>query len=194
MKKLLPILVVLSLAACSKKDLNPFHHDVTWRFVFYDSNSRVVDSSPEMRYPDSESVTMLGPGVQYTLPVIPIADTEYWPEPARFFMVVGPTTLGSGTYNVQVSNGGCAFNVFETTPILDRTGWMLQRTENGKRINMFATIQGGYDGKYNDFPYPEYIDGVPYPWVGELDNFNDNWLCGSTQGSCQMAPAFLSPY
>jgi hypothetical protein len=58
---------------------------------------------------------------------------------------------------------------------------------------MFAQIQGnGYDGKCNDFPYPEYLNGVAYPWVGQLDLFNNNWLCGSTQGSCQMAPAFLS--
>lgn len=194
MKQILPILGILSLVACSKKDLNPYHHEVSWRFVFYDSNYQVVDSSPEMRYPDSGTVTMLGPGVIYTLPPFPTPETQWWPQMANFYLVVGPATLLPGEVNVRVPDGGCAFNIFSTTPILDRTGWMLQRTENGKRINMFAQIQGGYDGKYNDFPYPEYIDGVPYPWVGELDNFNDNWLCGSTQGSCQMAPAFLSPY
>jgi len=188
MKKLLPILVILSVVACSKKDLNPYHHDVTWRFVFYDSNNRVVDSSRELRYPDSGAVTMLGPDVISIRPPLAPFDTTIWPPVARFFMVIGPSTLTPypGIPGIQVPNGGCAFNVFETTPILDRTGWMLQRAENGKRIDMFATIQGGYDGKYNDFPYPEYIDGVPYPWIGELDNFNDNWLCGSTQGSCQM--------
>ena len=107
-------------------------------------------------------------------------------------MIVGPRTLTNEDYTLQVPNGGCAFNVFLTTPILDRSGWMLQRTENGHRIDMFAQIQNSYyDGKYNDFPYMEYIDGVPYPWVGELDNANDNWVCGSTQGSCQMAPPLL---
>lgn len=195
MKKLLPILVVLAMAACSKKDLNPFHHDVAWRFVFYDSNSRVVDSSPWLRYPDSNAVTMAGPNTINVIPPFAPHDTTIWPQEARFFMVVGPSVLLPGIANVQVSNGGCAFNIILTTPVLDRSGWMLQRRENGKRINMFAQIQNnGYDGKYNDFPYPETINGVAYPWVGELDVFNDNWVCGSTQGSCQMAPAFLSPY
>jgi hypothetical protein len=195
MKKLFPILVILFIAACSKKDLNPFHHEVTWRFLLYDSNSRVVDSTPELRYPDSAVVPMLGPGVVSVIPPLAPIDTEYWPQSARFFMVIGPSTLLPGLANVRVPNGGCAFNILFTTPVLDRSGWMLQRTENGKRINMFAQIQGnGYDGKYNDFPFPEYINGVAYPWVGELDLFNNNWLCGSTQGSCQMAPAFLSQY
>lgn len=193
MKKLLPILTVLFMAACSKQDLNPLHHEITWRFVFYDSNSRVVDSSAELHFPDSGAVTMQGPGVISTIPPIAPYDTVEWPELARLFLITGPRNLSSGGYNLQVPNGGCAFNIFLTTPILDRTGWMLQRTENGKRIDMFAQIQnGGYDGKYNDFPYAEYIDGAYYPWVGELDNANDNWVCGSTQGSCQMAPQLLS--
>jgi hypothetical protein len=194
MKKFLPILAILFVVACSKKDLNPLNHEITWRFVFYDSNNLVVDSSAELHFPDSGSVAMAGPGVTSVIPPIAPADTEYWPEVGRFFMVVGPKLLAPGVYNLQVPSGGCAFNIFLTSPILDRTGWMLQRTENGKRINMFAEVQGNYDGKYNDFPYPEYIDGVPYPWVGELDNRNDSWLCGSTQGSCQLAPAFLDPY
>lgn len=187
MKKMIPILVIVCAVACSKKDLNPYHRDVTWRFVFYDSNNNVVDSSRELRYPDSAAVTMLGPGVISTIPPIAPADTEYWPQVARFFMVIGPSTLLPGVANIQVPSGGCAFNIILTTPILDRSGWMLQRTENGKRIDMFATIQNNYyDGKWDDFPYPEYIDDVPYPWVGELDMFNNDWLCGSTQGSCEM--------
>jgi hypothetical protein len=195
MKKLFPILAILFIVACSKKDLNPLHHEVTWRFVLYDSNSRVVDSTPELRYPDSASVPMMGPDVVSVIPPLAPHDTTIWPQEASFFVVIGPSTLLPGLANVQVPNGGCAFNILFTYPTLDRSGWMLQRTENGKRINMFAQIQGnGYDGKYNDFPYPEYLNGVAYPWVGQLDLFNDNWLCGSTQGSCQMAPAFLSPY
>ena len=195
MKKLLPFLAILSTVACSKKGTNPFRGEVTWRFVLYDSNSRVVDSTPELHYPDSATVPMIGPNVVSIIPPLAPHDTTIWPQAARFFMVVGPSTLLAGLANVQVPSGGCAFNILFTTPTLDRSGWMLQRTENGKRINMFAQIQGnGYDGKYNDFPYPEYFNGVAYPWVGELDLFNDNWLCGSTQGSCEMAPAFLSPY
>lgn len=90
----------------------------------------------------------------------------------------GPSTLLPGVANIQVPNGGCAFNIILTTPVLARSGWMLQRTENGKTINMFAQIQdAGNDRKYNDFPFPEYIDGVAYPWVGELDVFNTNPTC-----------------
>jgi hypothetical protein len=195
MKKLLPILAILSIMACSKKVSNPFHNEVTWRFVLYDSNSRVVDSTPELHYPDSATVPMIGPNVVSIIPPLAPSDTEVWSQAAKFFMVIGPSTLLPGIANIQVPSDGCAFNILFTFPTLDRSGWMLQRTENGKRINMFAQIQGnGYDGKYNDFPYPEYLNGVAYPWVGELDLFNNNWLCGSTQGSCQMAPAFLSPY
>ena len=196
MKKLFPILAILFIVACSKKDLNPLRHEVTWRFVLYDSNSRVADSTPELRYPDSAQVPMMGPNVVSVIPPLAPHDTTIWPQAARFFMLIGPSTLLPGIANIQVPSGGCAFNVIFTFPTLDRSGWMLQRTENGKRINMFAQIQGnGYDGKYNDFLYPEYLNGVAYPWVGELDVFNTNWLCGSTQGSCEMAPEFLSsPY
>jgi hypothetical protein len=195
MKKLLPMLAILSIVACSKKDLNPHHHEVTWRFVLYDSNFRVVDSSPEYHYPDSAQVTMQGPLTISTIPPAGVHDTIIWPMAGQFFLLIGPSTLLPGLANIPVPSGGCAFNAIARYPTLDRTGWMLQRTENGKRINMFAQIQGnGYDGKYNDIPYPEYIDGVAYPWPGEQDIQNTNWVCGSTQGSCQMAPSFLSAY
>jgi hypothetical protein len=73
---------------------------------------------------------------------------------------------------------------------------MLQRTENGKRINMFSAVRdnNGYNGENNDFPYLRYIDGMAYPNIDEQDFINESWLCGSTQGSCQMAPTFVEEY
>src|ERR1700761_3949824 len=106
MKKLLPLLAILSIVACSKKDLNPLNHEVTWRFVFYDSNNRVVDSSPELRYPDSAEVTMMGPDPVSTIPPLAPFDTTVWPEPGRFYLVVGPRLLAPGEYNLQVPAGG----------------------------------------------------------------------------------------
>lgn len=192
MKKLPLILAILSIVACAKRNPNPFDNEVTWRFVLYDSNSRVVDSTAELHFPDSALVTMLGPGVVSTVPPLAPHDTIYWLKAASFYMIIGPSTLLPGIANIPVPGGGCAFNVDYLFPSLDRTGWMLQRTEHGKRINMFTQIQNnnGYDGKFNDFLYLYYIDGSAYPNVAEQDYYNSSWLCGSTQGSCQMAPPF----
>ena len=193
MKKYLLILLIVSIAACSKMHSNPVR-DVTWRFVVYDSNSRVVDSTAELHFPDSALVTMLGPNVVTTVPSLAPHDTVYWQKAASFFLLIGPSTLLPGIANIPVPSGGCAFSSNYLFPSLDRTGWMLQRTENGKRINMFSQVRGnnGYDGKYNDFPYLVYIDGIPYPNVAEQDHNNESWICGSTQGSCQMAPSFAN--
>ena len=198
MKKLLLILAIVSIAACSKMDPNPIHlgkgNEVSWRFVVYDSSNRVVDSTPELHFPDSALVTMLGSNVVTTIPSLAPHDTVDWLKAASFFMVVGPSTLLPGDANIPVPSGGCAFNVNYLFPSLDRTGWMLQRTENGIRINMFSQVQenNGYNGKYNDFPYLLYINGLLYPNVAEQDYSNQSWICGSTQGSCQGAPPFAN--
>jgi hypothetical protein len=192
MKKLLLLLAISSLVACSKKDLNPYRHEVTWRFVLFDSTGRVADSTAELHYPDSALVTLLGKQVISTIPPLAPHDTLHWQMAATFFMIIGPSTVLPGIANIPVPDGGCAFHSNYLYPSLDRTGWMLQRTENGKRINMFAQIQGGngYDGKFNDFPYEYYVEGMLYPDFAEQDWYNANWICGSTQGSCTMGPDF----
>jgi hypothetical protein len=165
---------------------------VSWRFVLYDSNYRVVDSTSEI-YNDSGAVTLLGPGVISTIPLPPLAphDITYWPVAASFFMVTGPRTQDLGFVTIPVVSGGCAFKVNISTPALDRSGWMLQRTEHGQRINMFSDIGGNnYDGKYNDFPYRVTIGGISYPTAAQSDRFNYSYNCGTTQGSCQMAPMY----
>lgn len=191
MKKLLPILVIVCAIACTKKVSKTWPGAVTWRFVLYDSNYRVVDSTPEYRYPDSALVTMSGPLSMSTIPPAGVHDTIVWPMAGSFFLLIGPSTLLPGVANIQVPSGGCAFNAVARYPTLDRSGWMLQRTENGKRIDMFTQPQNGYDGKYNDIPYPQYFDGVAYPSLWQQDIYNTNWVCGSTQGSCTMAPSWL---
>lgn len=107
-------------------------------------------------------------------------------------MLIGPSTLLPGAANIPVPTGGCAFSANWLFPSLDRTGWQLQRTENGKTIDMFPQKRdlNGYDGKMGDFPYLEYIDGVAYPNIDQQDWWQEYWLCGSTQGSCTMAPSF----
>jgi hypothetical protein len=193
MKKLLfilPILFILAIAACSKRIPNPDRNEVTWRFVVYDSNYRVVDSTPEMHYPDSALVTMLGPSVVKIPSPIDPHDSVDWANIASFFMLIGPSTVLPGIANIPVPAGGCAFASNFLYPTLDRTGWMLQRTENGKRINMFSEVRDGYIGTYSGFPYTMYINGIPYPAFDETDYINESWICGSTQGSCQMAPPF----
>ena len=192
MNKLFLILAIVSFAACTKKG-KPISHgtdQVSWRFVLYDSNSRVVDSTVEI-YTDSGAVTLSGPGVTSVIPPFAPHDTVYWPGAASFFLVTGPRTQDIIFTTIPIVSGGCAFQVNITTPILDRKGWMLQRTENGQRINMFSDIQGGYDGKYNDYPYRTTIDGISYPNITQLDRFIYSYNCGTTQGSCQMAPTYL---
>jgi hypothetical protein len=89
-----------------------------------------------------------------------------------------------------VQKGGCAFRSIYYFPTLDRTGWNIQRTEKGKTINMFAApMDGGYDGRYNAFPYMNPFFSVPFPDPFETDLINTTWICGSEQGSCTISPA-----
>jgi hypothetical protein len=39
----------------------------------------------------------------------------------------------------------------------------------------------------NDFPYPIYVDGNPYPSDFQSDCNNNTWMCESTQGSCVLS-------
>jgi len=190
MNKFFLILAIVSFAACTMKGKPVWHgaDRVSWRFVLYDSNSRVVDSTVEL-YTDSGAVTLSGPGVTST---IPPNYTVYWPDAASFFLVTGPRTQNLGFTTIPIVSGGCAFKVSITFPILNRSGWMLQRMENGQRINMFSDNGGNnYDGKYNDYPYRTIIDGISYPNITQLDRFIYSYNCGTTQGSCQMAPTYL---
>jgi len=196
MKKILLILAIVSFVACSKLHSPPGHfghsNEVTWRFVVYDSNSRVVDSTLEVHYPDSAIVPVLGPVVYSTISLEGNIDTAKWLPAASFFISIGPSVVLPGIANIPVPSGGCAFRSSYLWPSLDRTGWMLQRTQNGKRINMFSTIinNNGYDGKFNDFPYPLFIGGIRYPNMAQQDYSNLYWICDSTQGSCRMGPQF----
>jgi hypothetical protein len=194
MKLILPVLALTFLAACSKIHLptppeKGFGNLVSWRFVEYDSTNRVVDSTRWIATTDSIlNPAILGPGVISIAP-IPGPDTIYWQPAAIFEIIVGPYNFGPQLGNLQVAKGGCAINVIYNQPTLDRSGWNLQRTENGRTIDMFAPNQlSSYDGKYNDFPYPNYYNGVAFPDPGQSDYVNESWICGSTQGSCQLSP------
>jgi hypothetical protein len=192
--KLIPQVVALAfLVGCAKIHLpappeKGFGNQVSWRFVEYDSNNHVVDSTPEIVISDSVIYAqILGPNPVSLMPIT--GDTLYWLPAASCSILVGPSNFGSQFGNPQVVKGGCAINVVYNNPTLDRSGWNLQRTEDNRTINMFVTnMLSGYDGKYSDFPYPNYYDGIPYPNGWQSDYVNLSWICGTTQGSCQLSP------
>lgn len=194
MKILRLLLLPVIFAGCSKIHDLPYPHEkgvgneVSWRFVLYDSLNRIVDSTPEIS--DADSVMeppVSGPNVVSVIPII--KDTIYWQPAASFAILTGPYDFGPQLGNLQVVKGGCAVNVIYNDPTLDRSGWNLQRTEKGHTIDMFVPAElSGYDGKYNDYPYPDYYDGIPYPSPFESNLENTSWICGTTQGSCRLSP------
>lgn len=171
-------LTLVLLTACSKvRQILPkkgFGNQVSWRFVVYDSTSSVVDSTSWISFTDSlEYPPLLGPSV------------SGWQQP-DLGIIVGPYNLGAQFDNTQIVKGGCGVTSFVVVPTLDRTGWNLQRSENGKVIDMFTSpVDSSYDGKYNDFPYPA-PDGLPSPW--ESNEVDISWICGTTAGSCKLFP------
>jgi hypothetical protein len=196
MKLLYIISAILVLTSCSKFREFPFPPEkgfgdqVSWRYVLYDSTGQVVDSTRELSTTDTAGVPLLGPSVISVAPELGPHDTIYWGQGALpFNIVVGPSNFGPQYAPVQ--KGGCGFRSIYYFPTLDRSGWNVQRTENGRTINMFAApMTGGYDGRYNDFPYPNIYFPEPFPSPFETDLINTTWICGSTQGSCTVSSVF----
>jgi len=194
MRAAIVLLLFLIVTGCTKLNHFPvppekgFGDQVSWRIVLYDSNSRIVDSTRWIALTDSVTYPpLLGPSV-FNLAHLPGNDTIYWQQP-YFAILIGPDNLGPQLGNTQIVNGGCGINAVYNDPTLDRTGRNLQRSEKNKVINMFTEpVNDGYDGKYNDFPYPASYDGVTFPSPWESNIVNTSWICGTTAGSCQLFP------
>jgi len=185
MKYLLLLFAPILLWACSKRIIES---PVSWRLVLLDSNDRVVDSTREIFAGDSLNVKIQGPAPISLIPPLAPQDTIYWALGATFGIIVGPGNNGPAFGNQPIINGGCAVQVSYLNPTLDRSGWMLQRTQGGTRINMFKNNQpNSYDGSNNSFPYPVYVDGIAYPSPHESDPINVSYTCGATQGSCVLS-------